>query len=587
MATNIQSAAIDGTYYPSFKCRLILRFEEFGSTKVQASAPPKPTPLLKGSIDLSAPLTVQVDTSVPGTQRYVIAQSGSQPAPGGPQGQSSSADGLTHVIAGIIPKRLTWNQNGVRAGATASMTFKYVDAPFDPRTIRACALEIYGGTVRAEDYALGVGGQTRTGNTGQVNYSEPLNVIPDSFVDASGNSRSNLRFQGWVDDWDVEWDSETEPIIKLECVDNTRLLIDVQAPAGLFIATNLPIDRAIADYLSNFPNFAGLGVLTLPAGTTPPTLAGALAGTAFQPQLGPPPARGGAAPEKLAVWDYLTDVAGALGYVIRVIGTDVVLQLPQTLIGGTGATRPDDPFQGRTVDGDSFTYRRLVWGRNTGKAKIGRKFSKKVPQNVIVRCYSPRRKKDLVAFFPDPKSQTAMLVVKALPGDGNTQQSWVEWKVRGIEDQATLNLIAQQIYQQVGRNELTLDAQTKNLASFGGDNLDPDIFDMLVGDTFEFLQARSTPDPANAVGAAAGGGTLAEIEQRLISDASTFIQSLGFDAGIASAYAIAYVNAGFQTLYRLRQMSVAWDGDEEGVSIDLHGVNYVEVRANQPTVSPT
>src|ERR1019366_5424634 len=279
-----------------------------------------------------------------------------------------------------------------------------------------------------------VAGQTRTGTTGQVNYAEPLNVIPDAYQDAQGQQRTNLRFQGFVDDWDCDWDDDAEPVIKLECCDNTRLLIDVQAPAGLFVSPTLPVDRAIADYLSNFPNFAGLNVVRLPAGLTPPTLKSALAGTAYQPQLGPPPAKGGGAVEKLSVWDYLTDVAGALGYSIRVDGTDIIIQQPMSLLNGAGGARPDDPFRGRNVDGETFTYRRVISGRNLGKAKVSRKYAKKVASNVICRCYSPRRKKTLVAFFPNPKSQAAMLAVKALPGDGNAQQNWIEWKVRGVED---------------------------------------------------------------------------------------------------------------------------------------------------------
>src|ERR1019366_7297258 len=182
-------------------------------------------------------------------------------------------------------------------------------------------------------------------------------------------------------------DDDSEPVIKLECCDNTRLLIDVQAPAGLFVSTTLPIDRAIADYLSNFPNFAGLNVLTLPAGLTPPTIKSALAGTAYQPQLGPPPAKGGGAVEKLSVWDYLTDVVGSLGYSIRVDGVAIITQQPMDLLNGAGGARPDDPFKGRTVDGETFTYRRIIWGRNLGKAKVSRKYAKNVACNVIVRCF--------------------------------------------------------------------------------------------------------------------------------------------------------------------------------------------------------
>lgn len=577
MAKVVSSAAIDGTFYPSAKVRLIIRFDEFGATDVQASAPAKPTPLLKGFVDVAAPLVVKQTSA-----GLSLEPKGATTAPGGPQGQSGSSDDRTHVVAGIIPKRMTWSQNGLRAGSTLSVKFKFVDAPFDPRTIRSCAIEAYVGCVRAEDYARGVDGHTRTGSTGQVNYAEPLNVIPDAYQDDEGQQRTNLRFQGFVDDWAIEWDDDGEPLVVLECCDNTRLLIDVQAPVGLVISPLKPIDRAIADYLSNFPNFAGLTVITLPIGTTPPALGAALAGTAYQPQLGPPPAKGGGALEKLSVWDYLTDVTGSLGYSVRVDGTQIIVQEPRTLLNGAGGARLDDPFQGRTVDGETFRYRRLIWGNNLGKLRVSRRYARKVAANVIVRCYSTRRKKDLVAFFPNPKSQQSMLTVKALPGDGNAQQNWIEWKVRGIEDQETLERIAENVYQSNGRNEIELDMKTKWLASFGGGNLDPDLFDMKVGDTFELLTKRATADVANVAGVASDG-TVAEIERRLIADASAEMQGLGFDAKLAGAYATAYVNAGFQVLYRLRHMVIDWDGDQEGVSIDIHGVNYIEVRADKPT----
>jgi hypothetical protein len=581
VATNVSSAAIDGAYYPSCKIRLILRFEEYGSNAVQASSPPKPVPLLRGFKDQAAPLVARVDNSLPGARRFTLEQAGAKPAPGGPQGQSSSSDDKTHVIAGIIPKRLTWSQNGLRAGDTVHAKIKFVDCPIDPRTVRSCAVEVYLGTVSADDYARGVAGQTRTGSTGQVNYAEPLNVIPDAYQDAQGVQRTNLRFQGWVDEWADEWDEEGEPLLSIECCDNTRLLINVQAPAGLAISPKKPLDQAIADYLSNFPNFAGLTVETRPAGTTPPALQTALAGTVYQPQLGPTPARGTGAVEKLSVLDYLVDVCGAVAYSLNMDGTTLVLQQPLTLLDGKGGARPDDPFQGRTVDGETFQYRRLVWGRNLGKLKVARKFAKKVATAVMVRCYSTRRKKDLVAFFPDPKSQAALLAASALPGDGSTQQNWVEWRVQGVEDQATLLAIAQNVYQSVGRQEIELDLRTVNLASFGAGNFDPDLLDMKTGDTFELLTARATADVAGAVGLA-GSGTIAEIEQALMADAAAEMRGLGFDDGLASAYATAYVNAGFQTLYRLRQMSIDWDADEQGVSIDLRGVNYVEVRADKP-----
>ena len=158
----------------------------------------------------------------------------------------------------------------------------------------------------------------------------------------------------------------------------------------------------------------------------------ALAGTAFQPQLGPAPAKGGGATQKLSAWDYLTDVCGALGHNVRVEGTVVVIEQVQTLLSGTAARRSDDPFQGAIVDGVPFQYRRFLLGRNVQKLQVSRNFSKHAPTNVEVRCYSTRRKKDLVVRFPDPTSARKNLQARALPGDGTTDQKWMVWKVRGI-----------------------------------------------------------------------------------------------------------------------------------------------------------
>jgi hypothetical protein len=564
------------TYYPSAKVRLVVRFDEFANTAVQASAPKKPTTVLKGMVDVRSPLVVTMDPVVKG--RFDVGPSTPQAPAGDAPKQSGSSDGLTWTLAGIIPKKMTWNQNGIRTADTLSMTFKFIDCPVDPRTVRACAVEAFLGTVSADDYANGVGGATRVGSSGGTTTSEPLNLVPDTYVDPSGQQRTNLRFQGWVDKWTVEWTDDSEPLITFECRDNAQLLIDVEVPAALVISAAKPIDRAIADYLSNFPNFSGLSVEYRPAGVAPPVLGQALAGTAFQPQLGPAPARGGGAAQKLSVWDYLTDVCGAIGHNVRVDGTVVVIEQVQTLLASTTARRADDPFTGRTVDGDSFQYRRFILGRNILKLNISRNYSKHAPTNVECRCYSPRRKKDLVVRFPDPGSQLKNVQARALPGDGTTDQKWMVWKVRGVEDVATLLTVAQNVYHQVGRTEFGIDLTTRNMASFGGDNLDPDLFDMLVGDTFELLSARDTD-----------AGTVGTTENDLLTLGQQQMEQLGFDPGFAAAYATAYVHAGFQTLFRLRQMTFEWDGDEEGVSISAHGTNFVEVRcdpANFKQASP-
>lgn len=592
MGENVVSANLEQSYYPSAKVRLLIRFDELGSKSsvVEGAQKLVPHTVLRGTQAPRAPLVVSNDPTAPaGVTRLLLLPQGSSTSTGaGPQDQSSSSDGLTYSIAGIIPKRATIDLNGIRAADTAAIKLRGIDCPIDARAIRSCGIEVYVGTVSADDFAAGIGGQTRSASSGGadqhgVDYDEPINVIPDTYVDANGVQRTNLRFQGFVDTWDSDSGDEGEEwTISLECRDNTQLLIDVESPATLGVGVSDPIDKAVATYLANFPNFAGLSVEFRPPGATPPVLGDALAKTAYQKKLGAMvPTRQGGAVQKLSVWDYLTDVAGALGLVIFVDGTTIVLQEPQTLfgnqqVGGTSKGRADDPFVeggGRTVDGQDLLRRRMVLGRNIKRQVTRRSFNKNAPTNVEVRCYSHKRKRQLVARFPDPSTQKDKLAVHALPGNA-ADQRWMVWRVRWIEDLVTLQKIAQQVYQN-GRNEFLVDIYTHDLASFGGDNLDPDLLDMKVGDPFDALVAQDLDS-----------SSITETEAFLIAQTNDYMQGLAYDPGLAAAYAKVYqATVGFQTTFRLKAMTIEWDsdaGDDPAVRLEVHGVNYVEVRLDQP-----
>ena len=130
-----------------------------------------------------------------------------------------------------------------------------------------------------------------------------------------------------------------------------------------------------------------------------------------------------------------------------------------------------------------------------------------------------------------------------------------------------------------GRQELIANVKTKNLASFGGNNEDPDLLDMTIGDAFEILVNGGNANEE---------GTLTDLENSLRSaslNKQTLI-GLGFSADFADAYAKAFTNAGFQREYKLKEMTVDWDVDE-GVSFDMTGANYVVARVDRPTSAGT
>lgn len=561
------------SYYPGAKVRLMIRFDEFGDrTKlVTAKSPKLPPQLMRGQKGYRAPLEAKPDPSAPAGRNILVLlpKQGQAPNQVGPQQQDKDTAGLTHVVGGIIPKSATLGRNGIRSADTLSISIKFLDLPIDPRTVRSCAVQFYLGTLTDKEFQRGADGETRGSYFGNntPNADTPLNVIPDTYIDDNGQERTNLRFEGFVDKWKVEFPDEGQPMVTLECRDNTTLLIDQLAPPKLMLNVKKPIDVAIAEYMANFPRFSGLRVEYRPGGVTPPALGETLAKTAYRPPLGPPP--GG----DMAVWDYFTDVLGSIGHTIRVDGTTVVLQRPATYTRSefSASVRPDDPYKPRKLaSGRELGLRHFIYGRNVKSMTIERSYTVNALQNVEVRCYSPKRKKVLVARFPKVGDQVFNMTVR--PGD-IADQKWLVIRVsRPIEDEKMLRIVAQGIYESINRNEMTINVKTRNLSSFGGGNSDPDLLDLQATDTIEVQVNREEQDFSSI--------TAIESIMLVQERARKYLEVIGYDGKFAEAYAIAYSNIGLQTTFRVRAVSMTWDIDN-GVEIDAMCVNYVEIRGEK------
>lgn len=559
-------------YYVSAKLRLVLRLDEFGQTKALAPPPGKTTKNLNGIKDPRAQLQAVPDPGAPpGVRRFVLLAPGQTKAATALE-QPTSPDGLTFDLT-VIPRQMDLSIAGLRTANTLSAQIRYLDCPIDPRVVRACAVEAFVGTVTEEDYKRGIQGARRD-PTGA-----PLNLIPDTY-ERFAIARTNSRFQGWVDKWTAEWNDDDEPSIQLECRDNTSLLLEAEVPPKLVLDMNKGIDEAVAQYLAHFNTLQGMSVEYRPGSATPPRLKDALSNTAYRPKLGPPPSKGAGATAgaggggKQSVFDYLTDVCRSIGHAVFVEGTTVVIQLPRTLTTQTAVRRDDDPFQGRTLgDGTHLDYRRFIYGRNVKSMRVSRAYAKTAPTNVEVRCYAPHKKKVLIARFPvtvagAPDGHRGQ-VTHAQPGAAQPEQKWLVLNVTGIKDEKYLRLLAQSTYEQIGRNEMEVEIKTRNLASFGGGNLDPDILDMRFGDTFEVLVNRSDDEVS----------TLTQVEKALSAQArgAALLKAMGLSDAFADAYAKAYNDAGFLTQFRLKSLKIGWNIDE-GVDIEIVGVNFLEVR---------
>lgn len=582
-----------GDYLVGWKLRVILRLEEYGNTApIKASAPTVPPQTMRGVKPARSTGTYQKQAaqgSNPGG--YVVSfAGGTVPPAGGPQGASGSPDGLTFVIGAVIPKSFKWGVNGFKEPDTMDCELKFVDVPFDPMCFRSVAVELYVGTMTQDDYTAGISGGTRQSSLGASQPDEPLNVVPDGYTGPNGEQRSNLRFQGFVDEWEVVDSDEQISLVNFKCTDNTRLLMDQPMPPGHGVSTVLPMDEAIAQFLSAYPQFAGLTVQYQPSVFPQPA---PVFGKAFadvaQLKDRVTPSQGGAG-QTLSVWDYLVEVCTCMGHNIRVEGTTVVVQRIRSALGKNFPSRYNDPFQGRTWGGASHLLRTFIMGRNCKMNRRKRKYSR-TGVNVECRSYSPLHKATLIARFPPflnsggggsggAQNSTTNRLVHTLPGGGREETKYTVFPVPGVSDQATLNNIAQAYYEGLNRSELNVGIHTRDLSSYGGSNEDPDVLDMLAGDRFEFLKERfdgSTDGYPST--------DLSEIEDAFLQANPGDLFS-GFDQDFITQYMTVYRAKGFQTTFVLRRMDVTGTiEDEGGIDIHLDGANCVEARVDAPGVA--
>lgn len=578
-----------GEYFPSAKVRLIVRLEEYGDVAGESAPrdlkidPVVPPQLIRGPVDKRSPATYEQTITANNEAGYEVRLKGGQSPPAGaPQQVDSSADARTYVIGAIIPHDVKIGLNGFKEPDTCDIAIRFIDCPLDFRAVRAIAVEVYVGTVSQNDFTAGVQGQTRQVTRGQSVVQEPLHVIPDAWVDASGATRSNLRFQGFVDD--VEGPELTDggvTLVRLKCLDNTRLLIDQAMPPGLTFDTAKGVDEATAQLLANFPQFAGFTVVYRPAvgASDVPKLGKVLADTAVT-ATGAPAGSGGGGAKTPSIWDFLTELMLDIGHSIRVEGTLIIIQRVRASTSANFPPRIGDPYKGRTWNGTFHALRTFIAGRNVMRAKLGRRFARS-SQNIECRSYCTATKQTLMARYPPQgggkygaTKPASNRLLHILPGDGRTETKYTVVNVPGVTDQATLVDIAQHYYEGLNRAELKVNIMTRDLASYGGDNSDPDLLDMLAGDRIRYLVEKvDSSSPLH--------NDLGQLEEAMVQVGLGFDQltALGYDPNFVRAYLFAYSSISLPTTFVVRAIGMQWNF-EQGVTLEIDAVNMIEVRAD-------
>jgi hypothetical protein len=491
-------------------------------------------------------------------------------------------------ILGRVPKKGDVELPGYRQAGTFSLTFDFKDLPIDPRTVRASAVEIHLGAVSPDDFATGMRRKEENGTRRSV-------LTP---------SDDNRLMVGLVDEWEVEHtDSGSEVTMKGR--DMRGILLDsplsskrpnFETPASILQALDLSqtIDNVVRQIISFHPEGRQFTVAVnaaewpggqLPAGLPANVIPRHRKGARGQRAGGRSNVQGQA--DQMTYWDAIVRFCYLVGAIPYFDGTTLRVRPVRSIFDQERAgfdpsiPTPFRPDQPREVGGQQFSVRRMVYGRDVAKLSFSRKFAGNSKPKVI-RCVATNLSRTdrtatttVEAVWPQPTNTTGARRTRVDPSNQQAQAEMLTVPIAGINDPARLLEIAKNLYEEIVRNEMGGSFDTKNLASFGGDNQDPDLVRLRPGDGIEFyVDARALSSRAPLV------STLTDHEREPFETAVNRIKDRIGDENLARvivATARGQV-AEIQRFFRIANVKYGWAADS-GVNISADFQNYFVQRA--------
>ncbi len=546
-------------FYPSLVVNLQIRFDEGLALVAQP----------KAAEDLAGDNAVASAASTGGMGR-------------GPVVLQTGADNLSQIV-GLVPRSASVDLPGYRQAGTFNVDLEFRDLPLDPRVIRSMAVAIHLDAVPASDFGVGMTQFRPTGRRPSVIETTPDNILiaglADTITTAHNSSGSTVHFEGR---------------------DLRGILLDTPISSETLKSIDLqkPIDQVVAHIVQDLhPQGGGVEVSVnaseWPNGVVPSPYTFNDATRVNVNALGGalrPTAKGEV--QQVSFWDLITTYCFFVGGVPHFVGSVLRIRPARSLFDARRQEKSFDPsiptpfLNGEprnirpplSTAPEQFAFRRLVFGRDIQDIKFERKLTGvKVPV-VTVTSYdtggSTRGTERLLKVQYPPTTKPAARATSVPPSGKVAESSGFTINVPGIKNKDRLLEIAKDVYQEIGRQEMGGSVETKNLASFGGNNQDPDLVRLRPGDPIEFRVDASGlgifPPPISELTQSEGRS----FEQQVQAVA----ERIG-DENLARVLVAANRGevAGLQKVFRTANVSFSWDKDS-GVGISFDFQNFVEAR---------
>ncbi len=584
-------------YRPSMAVTLRLRFDE-AYTVDESPEPLSPSEAARGTFVVQKPSIAPLMSAA------------------GADGNKGGQDRLS-VIMQRVPTSASVELPAYVQAGTFSLTFPWRDLPIDPRVVRSCVVEIYLGSVSQEDFAVGMVQVESDGTRRSI-------VRPE---------RKNLLMVGLVDNWTTNFSGGASSVT-IDGRDPRGTLLDLKPDARVFSDLRLdrPIDDVVKQIVEKYPiigaklevkvnkddwfdtvtdldtdtlepfSFTTAKPVPSPATKDKVTAVRVSVGGeggqgAGQVRSTPP---GGS--NQLSMWDLITRYCALVGAVPYFHGQELWIRPYRSIFDQTNSgmdPRVPTPFANgkprSTPIGDppretQFSVRRLVYGRDLDELTFTRKqggVKARVVEVVSINTDAKDHKQRLiVARWPDKKVRPKSAKTSIAASGAASAEEVIRISYPGIKNKATLLRIAQGIYQAVGRGEMGGTFTTKSLASFGGDQSDPDMLTLRPGSGLELLvdtrglqsnspltneftesYRRSFQDQVNEVATRLGGTQGAkDLARVVVAAARGRIPEL-------------------QPFFRLATARYAWSASS-GLTISGDFQNYIEVRGDGVAKGP-
>lgn len=548
------------TYYPSMVVNFKLRFDE----ALHVVSTPAPVNTEESSQNPVQP----TETNQRGTTEPLVLRRG---------------DENVSFVLGRVPKKASVELPGYRQAATFNLTIDFRDLPIDPRTIRAAAVEIHLGAVDAGSFAAGMRGRQPDGTR--------LSQLVTR--DSAGNPNAKtLVLVGVVDEWEVTHNGEGSEV-QIEGRDMRGILLDSPLSASLLDKVGgSTIDDIVRQLLNHHPLGAQFHVSVnaaewpkgvVPTPTTPsitPRHRQGARGRRAHARQSPPGQQ-----TEITYWDAIVRYCYLVGAIPYFSGTDLRIRPVRSIFDQQRAgfdpsvATPFHPDQPRQVgNGAPFSVRRMVYGRDTESLNFKRKFAGNAKPKTV-RCVAIDTSKRaggngvlVEARYPPEETSQAVQGARTqtvAPGGQSSSEDLLNIPVHGISDPARLLEVARNIFEEIGRNEMSGSCATKNLASFGGGNTDPDLMSLRPGDGVEFLvDARGLSQRTPLVSA------LTDFERTPFEEMVRQVKKRIGDDNLARVI-VATARGQIAEIQRyFRVSNVHYDWSDTGLSISFDFQNY-------------